>query len=235
MTDSTSPHSSSSLSTSSPSTSSQSRQSTTRTLLLYLLIGGWLVATMAGLWWFQQKSVRPFVAADDDPRFWQARPTAELLAPLFASLEAPLPGQVTMFHFWNPDCLCNQISQRHFEGLVKSFTPQQLRIIVVAPASVSDSQAAEFTRLNGQRMTLIREPYPLALPVSPALALFNAAGQMGYFGAYGFGALCTVSNDDFFPNIVRQLSSNEYGPFVNVAGSGCFCPWPKAGQASRSE
>ena len=197
-----------------------------RTFFLYGIIAVWLLATLAGLWWFQQQSVRAFVSATDDARFWQASQTETLLRPLFDQLPAAEAGQVTLIHFWNPDCLCNQLSQRHFDGLIYQFTPQQLRILVVAPASLSAEQEADFIRLNGARMTLLRDPLNLPLPTSPALALFAPDGRMGYFGAYGFGALCTVANDDFFPNIVRKLASEGYGPFVNVAGSGCFCAWP---------
>lgn len=202
--------------------------STTRMILLTLLIGGWLAATLLGLWWFQQQNVRPFVDAGDDASFWRTHSVDERLRPLLEALPPALPEQVTLIHFWNPDCLCNQLSQRHFDGLISAFSNEQLRILVVAPASISDQQLQEFEQLNGQRMQIIREPYPLNLPVSPGLALYGPDQTFGYFGAYGFGALCTVANDEFFPSIVRKMSAGEaYGPFANVAGSGCFCAWPK--------
>lgn len=196
-----------------------------KTFLLSALIFIWLAATLAGLWWFQQQNIRPFLTADDDSRFWQASQAAPLLEALYPNLPGE-NGSVTLLHFWNPDCLCNQVSQRHFDLLVHSFTSEQLRVVVMAAPTVSDQQLQRFRELNGERLQAIRAPQDLNIPASPGLALYSAEGKLGYFGAYGFGALCTVANDDFFPNIVRSLASDGYGPFVNVAGSGCFCPWP---------
>jgi len=204
-----------------------------KTLLLSLFILLWLGATLAGLWWFQKQNIRPFVAPEDDHRFWQAAQAEPLLQKLFNSL--PPSDAVTLIHFWNPDCLCNQISQRHFDGLIYGFTKEQLRIVVMAAPNVTDEQLKQFRELNGKRMEVVRAPDNFRLPASPGLALFSSDGDLGYFGAYGFGALCSVANDDFFPNIVRSLANEGYGPFVNVAGSGCFCAWPSADQTQSAQ
>ncbi|MAD43917.1 MAG: hypothetical protein CMH98_02820 [Oceanospirillaceae bacterium] len=205
--------------------SPQARRKSQKTWLLSALILVWLVATLAGLWWFQQQNIRPFVAPGDDSRFWQASQAAPLLEDLYRNLP-DAPERVTLIHFWNPDCLCNQVSQRHFDGLIHGFSKQDLRIIVVAAPTVTEAGLEQFKALNGDRLEVMRAPAGFSVPASPGLALFSADGKLGYFGAYGFGALCTVANDDFFPNIVRSLAGEGYGPFVNVAGSGCFCPWP---------
>ncbi len=210
-----------------PESSASAQTSATRTFLLSVLIGGWLLATLAGLWWFQQQNVRPFIASDDDLSYLRPALISERIQPLLQQLPAAGTQQTTLIHFWNPDCLCNQLSQRHFDGLIAAFDESQMRILVVAPATTSDRQLEEFSRLNGTRMQIVREPDGLNLPASPALALITPQGELGYFGAYGFGALCTVASDDFFPAIVRKMRAAEpYGPFANVAGSGCFCHWP---------
>lgn len=221
---------------SSPNSGHAATASPAKNVWLALLVSIWLAATMAGLWWFQQQNVRPFVAVTDDARFWQASQINQMLQPLLLQLPSNQTAlsaanhQVTLLHFWNPDCLCNQLSQRHFDGLISQFKADQLRIVVVAAPGTSDEQLLQFKQLNGSRMEVIRQPQgiDLPLPSSPALALLSPQGELGYFGAYGFGALCTVANDDFFPNIVRELSTKGYGPFANVAGDGCFCAWPHA-------
>lgn len=202
-----------------------------KNLAISALLVLWLVATLAGLWWFQQQNVRPFISNNDDARFWQAAHVQAALEPLLSedsstSISAN-PKRVTLLNFWNPSCLCNQLSQRHFEGLFKQFDANALRIITIAPANTSDDEIAAFIKLNGERMSIVRAPADFSLPTSPAVALFNHEQQLGYFGAWGFGALCTVASDDFFPNIVRALQNDRYGPFVNVAGNGCFCAWPR--------
>lgn len=193
------------------------------------MIGLWLSATLLGLWWFQQQTIRPFISDSDDPRLWQANQ----VEPLFQSVLQQLPddnkNNVILLHFWNPSCLCNQVSQRHFNGILQSFDNQTLRVVAITSTTTSAEQVADFKRLNGDRIELIQmAPERLPLSSSPGLALFNNLNgdyQMGYFGAYGFGALCTVANDDFFPNIIRNLTKGPYGPFMNVAGDGCFCAW----------
>jgi hypothetical protein len=108
-----------------------------------------------------------------------------------------------------------------------------LRAIALAPASITTEQIDDFQRLNGQRMELLvlkPEDEP-PLSASPGLALYKVehgnAYQLSYYGAYGFGALCTLSEDSLFINMVNDMKQGSYGPFINVAGSGCFCPWPK--------
>lgn len=201
--------------------------STAKPFWLSLLIIVWLGATLAGLWWFQQQNVRPFIGTDDDARFWQASRISEQLTPLLQTLPLAAAQQVTLLHFWNPGCLCNQLSQRHFDALLREFSHDALRVLAIAPASATDDELAAFRRLNGSRMEIIRADAGFTLPTSPALALFGPDSAMGYFGAWGFGALCTVADDDFFPSMVRALQTGAYGPFANVAGDGCFCAWPR--------
>ena len=151
------------------------------------------------------------------------------LTPVLQQIGADEP--VAMIHFWNPSCLCNQVSRRHFQGLINSQTADTMRRIVVTPSSTTDSQIQEFEQLNqGFNMEVIRLSLDdFSIPASPAVALFQNTRDQGYrlsyFGAYGFGALCTLSDDNFFPNMVSKMMSGRYGPFINVAGSGCFCAW----------
>ncbi|WP_419810452.1 DUF6436 domain-containing protein [Bacterioplanoides sp.] len=212
-------------------THSEAPSGTKKNILLGSIILVWLSATLLGLWWFQQQTIRPFINTDDDPRMWQAAQ----VEPLFQAALEQLPqnsADVVLFHFWNPDCLCNQVSQRHFDGILQQFDASELSVVVITSTRTRAEQIAEFRRLNGERMSLLQlSPETLPLSASPGLALFNKVEnqyEMGYFGAYGFGALCTVANDDFFPNIIRNLQQGPYGPFMNVAGDGCFCAWNPA-------
>jgi hypothetical protein len=180
--------------------------------------------TLLGLWWFQQQAVRPFITSDDATDYWQAEGVAQRLAPLWQQL--PPTELPTLMHFWNPDCLCNQVSQRHYSSLLAQFDSDQLRVVVVAAHTSSEQQRRELKALNPDRLQVITAEPGLQLPSSPALALFHASGELAYFGAYGFGALCTVADDQLFPTLVRRLQQEPYGPFMSVAGDGCFCAWP---------
>jgi hypothetical protein len=205
---------------------SSSAPSSQRNLVLGIVVIFWLIATAILLWWFQSRSIQSFLPAEQNPATLQPLMVEQMLQPLLAP--AQQRTAVTLVHFWNPDCLCNQISRRHFDSLTQAFSAQQLAILVIAPTNTSDQQIDDFRRLNGSRMEIRRMPADQHwLPSSPSLALVRADGSLGYFGAYGFGALCSISTEDFFPNIVRQMEQGSYGPFMNMAGSGCFCRWPR--------
>ncbi|MEL7401577.1 MAG: hypothetical protein AAFN68_13545, partial [Pseudomonadota bacterium] len=99
-------------------TAAPERSSTAKHWLIGTLIVVWLFATLLGLWWFQQQTIRPFIAAKDDPRLWQAEQVQALFRPALAQLPEATTADVVLLHFWNPDCLCNQVSQRHFNGIL---------------------------------------------------------------------------------------------------------------------
>ncbi|ASP39670.1 hypothetical protein CHH28_13750 [Bacterioplanes sanyensis] len=183
-------------------------------------------ATLVGLWWFQQQAVRPFITASDSADYWQAAQVEQRLQPLWQQLSDS--QQPTLMHFWNPDCLCNQVSHRHYASLLEQFGIDDLRVVVVAPHTSSEQQRQQLLALNDGRIQVLTAPANLELPSSPSLALFHSEGQLAYFGAYGFGALCTVADDQLFPTLVERLQSGPYGPFMSVAGDGCFCAWPAA-------
>lgn len=204
---------------------------TSRHVFLGFFVLFWIGLTAFGLYWFQGKTVRPFLSASDHPMQVQTHYLSEQLRPL---IEQGSSGEaVVMIHFWNPDCLCNQVSRRHFTSLIQSADNSTMAVIAVTPKTTTDSQITEFQRLNGDRIRVLRRSIDdVNIPASPALALFQKKQgvtqpeyRLSYFGAYGFGALCSLSDENFFPNMVMAMQKNDYGPFINVAGSGCFCAW----------
>lgn len=191
--------------------------------LLIALFSFWIVATIIGLWWFQQDRLKPFIASNDDMRFFQLQSIDPLLQPYLAQVDEALPNQRTLLHFWKPDCLCNRISQRHFSRLIQQFSDQELRIIIIAHPNSEQQEIEQLKQLNGDRFIIIRANVTLLdLPSSPALAIYDDKGQIDYFGPYGFGAFCTVREDGFLASIITNDNPNQ---FSNVIGDGCFCPW----------
>lgn len=196
--------------------------------LITALVILWLAGSLFGLWWFQQQAVRPFVEAFDNPSARNLNLVSEKFSHLYAQLPQSATHSVTIIHLWNPDCLCNNVSARHTQAILDAFPPEQLNFFMLAPATTSDQQIEEAETLN-PRATILRQSIDSDIPLtaSPALAVFTPAGKMAYFGAYGFGALCSLSDDSLFTNMVTRLLEGEsYGPFLNIAGSGCFCAWP---------
>ncbi|MBL4797962.1 MAG: hypothetical protein JKY50_11155 [Oleispira sp.] len=197
--------------------------------LIISLFSFWIIATVLGLWWFQQLKLKAFIDFDDDPRYYQPAQISQLLQPYIDQLEPALPGQQTLFHFWRSDCICNRISQRHFSRLLNDFDKQALRIVIIAHPNSQTEDIDQLQQLNGDRLQVIRAlPELHSLPSSPALAIVSEQQQLGYFGPYGFGAFCTSNEDGFLSTLVKNLSLNkqqEAPTFINVIGEGCFCSW----------
>lgn len=197
--------------------------------LMISLFTVWISATLIGLWWFQQSKLRPFIDQQDNPAFFQGQHIDEVIQPYLQQLPPPLRGQQTLVHFWKPDCLCNRVSQRHFNGLLESFDEQQLRVLVIAHPETTEQQRQQLIELNSSRFSvLIAQPELVELPASPALALYSPLQRLGYYGPYGFGAFCTVREDGFLTGIVKRMQQKEAPSFINVVGDGCFCSWDPA-------
>lgn len=192
-----------------------------------LFISILIAATLAGLWWFQQSRIRPFIDTSD-PRFFQASEIDRFLQPILNDIRVS-DDQVLMLHFWKPDCLCNKISQRHFTELTHSFSPEELHIVIVAHPDTSEQQLDDLKSLNADRLTAIRAPGEFRdLPASPSLSLYGNNG-LAYFGPYGFGAFCNVREEGFLGNIIKGMQiTNDSPAFINVIGDGCFCSWDSA-------
>lgn len=195
--------------------------------LLIGLFSLWIAATLIGLWWFQQANLKSFIGAADDTRFYQPQVIETLLTPYLEQLPPALKNQQTLLHFWRPDCLCNRVSQRHFNRLLIDFSTEELRIVIIAHPMSSAEEIENLQRLNGARLSIIRAKDDLLpLPSSPSLALMNNDNKLGYFGPYGFGAFCTSNDDGFLTSIVNQMASDRpLNIFTNVIGKGCFCSW----------
>ena len=190
--------------------------------LLVSLFSFWILATVIGLWWFQQDKLKAFVDIEQDMAFFQPQAINKLLLSYLKQAGPEIKGQQTLLHFWRPDCLCNRISQRHFSSLAAQYTRAQLRIIIIAHPHSSDEEIDELIQLNNNRLTVIRAKKELLrLPSSPSLAIYDG-DSLNYFGPYGFGAFCNVREDGFLSSIIDNPSSKS---FTNVIGDGCFCRW----------
>ncbi len=189
--------------------------------VLLLLV---LLAVACLLWWLSSESVRPFILGQNNRVFLQPALVRKQLKTIMQQQAQAADNQVTLVHFWNPDCVCNTLSQRHFDGLLAEYGEADLRVFVLAPSSLSARQEADFLRLNGKRMYLIKSDLPF--PASPALALFDDKLNLGYYGPYGFGAQCIPRGESFFSALVKLYKEQASALYMNVVGDGCYCDWP---------
>lgn len=193
--------------------------------LVVTLFLAWITSTIIGLWWFQQSKLRPFIVPTDSQDFYQSQKIDQRLRPYLEAYSGNDKSQL-LIHFWNPDCLCNRVSQRHFSTLLQGFDQSQLDVLIIAHPDTSDEKIESLKVLNPERFSIVRGGNDLReLPASPSLALYDHNKALSYFGPYGFGAFCTVREDGFLSGIIKQMQTGQSTSFINVVGDGCFCSW----------
>lgn len=196
--------------------------------LLIALFSFWVFATLIGLWWFQQDKLKAFADLEADLEFFQPQSIDLILRPYLVQADSMNDNknpanQRTLIHFWRPDCLCNRISQRHFARLINQYSPEQLRIVIIAHPKSTNKEIDQLKMLNGDRFIVLKAGNDLlSLPSSPSLAIYDPSQNLNYFGPYGFGAFCNVREDGFLSSIIDNPNANS---FTNVIGDGCFCSW----------
>lgn len=178
-------------------------------ILTGLLLGSWLTAMLATLWWYNGRYIRSF--SDSATLFTGG----ELQLP--AGLAGP--GKIRLVHFWEPACPCNAGNQQHLAEIMQEF------------GDFVDFYHVQKPGTSGQLAKPLRDMRPLQdlpgseqLPASPAVAIFNKEGTLAYFGPYSEGAVCTSSNS-FIEPVLEALQQDRSVAAANTLASGCFCDW----------
>ena len=82
---------------------------------------------------------------------------------------------------------------------------------------------------NLQGLQALQElPGSADLPASPAVAIWDAQGDLAYFGPYSEGAVCTSSNSFIEPILEALVAGRRVRADSNLA-VGCFCDWREQG------
>ncbi len=114
---------------------------------------------------------------------------------------APRVEQLTVVAMIDQDCACSGFAEGHWQDL------QQRHASVV------------FERAEaGNRWSFLLD----MVPTSPAVAVWDAAGQLRYFGPFSGGAFCG-SGDDYVAMALEAIATEEYFQWINQDAVGCFC------------
>ncbi|ROZ83051.1 thiol-disulfide isomerase [Pseudomonas neustonica] len=170
------------------------------TLLLLLI---WLAVLVWAYWWFEARYVKSF----ERPAFFQG----EAVSPPFA------PGHVQVVHVWQSGCPCSAGHEAYVDEMTQRFA----------------QQGVEFAR-SGQRSTdgltdgLKVLPYwPIPelwanWPGAPAIAIWDAEGQLAYVGPYSDGAHCTTDSS-FVEPVVQALLAGRKVAITRQDAVACLC------------
>lgn len=185
------------------------KASTLKKTLIGLALLLWLGAMLTGLWWYKTRFIRPF---------------SETTA-IFSGQQLRLPnsiagsGAIRFVHFWDPACPCNVGNQQHLVEMLERYADDVEFYHLQKPRSSGQLPKAlsAMRHLNGL-------PGAEQLPASPAVAIWDRAGQLAYFGPYSEGAVCNSSNS-FIEPVLDALINNRPVKAANTLAVGCFCDW----------
>ncbi len=177
--------------------------------LITIAVVLWLGSMLTGLWWYKSRFIRPF---------------SETTA-VFSGQQLSLPesmagaGAIRFVHFWDPACPCNVGNQQHLVEMLEQYAGEVEFYHLQKPGSSGQLPKA----LRGMQQ-LSDLPGSQQIPASPAVAIWDKAGQLAYFGPYSEGAVCSSSNS-FIEPILDALLNNRPVKAANTLAVGCFCNW----------
>jgi len=183
-----------------------------KTLLAFLLVASWLLATVFAFWWFQFRHQFSFSFVQDGielPEQWLA--------------ELPKGSQdrlALVVHFYNQDCLCSRFNEAHVKEIIHDYAELGVDFLIAVPES-SQLQIAEVT--FGQHAILAPA---MDFVGSPLALILDIALQPVYLGAYSDSLLCSTNPGQQVESRLDQLiQQNPVTPVQAETSAGCFCPW----------
>ena len=166
-----------------------------RQLLALLIAAVWLLITLLTLSWFKYQYVGDF----------QERWVDFDMTQLLEQPQHPQKGYAKIMHYVDPACPCSRFAYSHIQDIEKHL-----------------QQDAEFQTVTPQSAT---ESRIRPVPAVPAVAIWDAAGKLAYFGPYSSGFLCG-QGEDLVIAVMESLRRGENPEWINQQAVGCFCEWP---------
>lgn len=177
--------------------------STAKKVLVLLLLLIWLAGLAWAFWWFEVRYVKAF----ERPAYFNA----QNVQPPFA------PGQVQVLHVWQPGCPCNGGHEAYLENMTARFAQQG---VLFARAGPSSGEGLPATLQN-----LLHWPIPdewSNWPGAPAVAIWDAQGNLAYVGPYSDGAHCN-RDSSFIEPVITALLAGRPVSVVTQDTVACLC------------
>lgn len=196
-----------------------------QTILAATLFVFWISFTAYAFWWFEFKNLRPF---DTTAKGAVVTPDMQLL---YHSLMEALPGtsnQISVVHFWNPDCYCNRFNLVHLKQIMAEYKSKNVRFyIAVSMPVVSDALREELKANFGdiELLALGSKKLKAMIPSTPSAAVLRPGEGITYFGPYSEGAMCSSQNGSFVETVLDASLGGNISAQVNSLAFGCYCDW----------
>src|SRR5690606_27647300 len=129
-----------------------------------------------------------------------------------------------MVHFVDPACECNRFSKEHIDHLtiILGNNVQTLTVRTDTknlPQTASDV-SQQLSHQLSQQLSQQLADWP---PATPATAIWDAEGNLAYFGPYSTGAICG-RGEDMVLYTLKELVKGNNPRWLNQEAVGCYCP-----------
>jgi Domain of unknown function (DUF6436) len=180
----------------------------------------WAVGTAYAFWTFELEHQRSFetrrtVLFDSGARARSAEDWFQAtVAPALARSDAAV---ATVVHVYSPGCPCNRYTHPHLARIMARYQTQGVRFI--AATRVADASAGP----DGLVRVSLAGANSLAwIEATPAALVFDARGQLVYFGPYSDSGRCGDSGG-LVEKVLDRLSGGQSPRPQPFYGGGCFC------------
>ena len=185
----------------------------------------WISFTAYAFWWFEFKNLRPFDTTG------QGAVVVPDMQTLYHTLMTALPTtekQISVVHFWNPDCYCNRFNLVHLKQIMDQYKNKNIHFYVaVSRPVVSNKLRDELKASFGdiQLLLLGKSGLKSMIPSTPSAAVLRPGEGITYFGPYSEGAMCSSQNGSFVETVLDASLAGNVSAQVNRLAFGCYCDW----------
>lgn len=199
---------------------------TQRKYLAWLLFAIWLLAVLAGFWYFQFGQLTTFTADKQQWIDFRQALTVELQSSRLRP--QPAQGAVAVIHFWDDSCPCSRFSNEHLLRVIHKYSSDNKIEFYLKPTASGGTNSVTLKKLqHGQKNvhsadTLFNGWVP---PAIPAVVVLDGRGELAYFGPYSSDAVCG-SQQSFFDSLLEEIIDGKAPQQTILAAYGCFCTTP---------
>lgn len=162
----------------------------------YIIVGVWLVSIVVAAKYFMQQRA---IAFDPNELLTNINEQALLATILSTEVTTKFPP-TTLFHIYNTECKCNVVTEDHMNSVF------------------AFAKSHDFTI----KKILLTKAMKDVVPSVPAVLATDEKGELLYFGPYGQGISCSVSNGIIDMVLKNFLNGFKFSSIHNKA-TGCYC------------
>ena len=196
-----------------------------RGVAAWVVVSLWLAGTGYAFWSLELRQQRSFESArtvlfDSGSRARSAEAWFRVsIAPLANG--AP-PAAATVVHVYTTGCACNRFTHPHLARIVTRYRSAGVNFFAAMRPAVADAVAVDTVPQGLQRIALPPGNELSWIEATPAALVYDAAGNLVYFGPYSDSARCGESGGLVERVLDRVLLGHTLRP-QPFYGGGCFC------------